>query len=79
MNLNFLYALTAEAAPIVAKNIGIAVADGLSIGVASAFKKSVEEIKEAICIIWLKLVVHPNLHHRHTIQPRLEYKRHIPT
>jgi hypothetical protein len=27
----------------------------------------------------LKLVVHPNLHHRHTIQPRLEYKRHIPT
>ena len=33
----------------------------------------------AICIIWLKLVLHPNLHHRHTIQPRLEYKRHIPT
>ena len=35
--------------------------------------------KMAICIIWLKLVLHPNLHHRHTIQPRLEYKRHIPT
>lgn len=33
----------------------------------------------AICIIWLKLVLHLNIHHRHTIQPRLEYKRHIPT
>ena len=33
----------------------------------------------AICIIWLKLILHPNLHHRHTIQPRLEYKHHIPT
>ena len=33
----------------------------------------------AICIIWLKLVLHPNLPHRHTIQPKLEYKRHIPT
>ncbi|MFW1931576.1 MerR family transcriptional regulator, partial [Acinetobacter baumannii] len=32
----------------------------------------------AICIIWLKLLLHLNIHHRHTIQPRLEYKRHIP-
>jgi hypothetical protein len=46
MNLDLLYALTATTAPIVAKNVGIAVADGLSMGVASAFKKSVEEIKE---------------------------------
>ena len=37
------------------------------------------QIKLAICILWLKLVLHPNLPHRHTIQPRLEYKRHIPT
>ena len=46
MNLDLLYALTATTAPIVAKNVGIAVADGLSMGIASAFKKSVEEIKE---------------------------------
>ena len=46
MNLDLLYALTATTAPIVAKNVGIAVADGLSMGVASAFKKSIEEIKE---------------------------------
>lgn len=46
MNLDLLYALTASTAPIIAKNIGIAVADSLSMGTASAFKKSVEEIKE---------------------------------
>lgn len=46
MNLDLLYALTASTAPIVAKNVGMAVADSLSMGAASAFKKSVEEIKE---------------------------------
>ena len=38
-----------------------------------------KQLKWAICIIWLKLLLHLNIHHRHTIQPRLEYKRHIPT
>jgi len=46
MNLDLLYALTASTAPIIAKNVGMAVADSLSMGTASAFKKSVEEIKE---------------------------------
>lgn len=46
MNLDLLYALTTSSTPIIAKNVGMAVADGLSMGVASAFKKSVEEIKE---------------------------------
>jgi hypothetical protein len=46
MNLELLYALTTATAPIIAKNVGIAVADSLSMGAASAFKKSVEEIKE---------------------------------
>lgn len=47
MNLDLLYALTASTAPIIAKNVGMAVADGLSMGVTSALKKSVEEIKES--------------------------------
>ncbi len=46
MSLDLLYALTASTAPIIAKNVGMAVADGLSMGVASALKKSAEEIKE---------------------------------
>jgi len=46
MNLDLLYALIASTTPIIAKNVGMAVADGLSMGVASALKKSVEEIKE---------------------------------
>ena len=49
------------------------------IGLYSANQENVGFIKKAICIIWLKLVLHLNIHHRHTIQPRLEYKRHIPT
>lgn len=46
MNLDLLYALTASTTPIIAKNVGMAVADGLSMGIASALKKSIEEIKE---------------------------------
>lgn len=46
MNLDLLYALTTATTPIVVKNVGIAIADSLSMGAASAFKKSVEEIKE---------------------------------
>jgi len=46
MNLELLYALTAVTAPIVAKNAGMAIADGLSMGIASSFKKSIEEMKE---------------------------------
>jgi len=46
MSLDLLYALTTSTAPIIAKNVGMAVADGLSMGVGSALKKSVEEIKE---------------------------------
>jgi hypothetical protein len=38
MNLELLYALTTATAPIIAKNVGIAVADSLSMGAASAFK-----------------------------------------
>lgn len=46
MSLELLYALTTATAPIITKNVGMAVADGLSIGIASALKKSIEEIKE---------------------------------
>ena len=46
MSLELLYALTALTAPIVAKNVGMAVTDSLSMGIAAALKKSVEEIKE---------------------------------
>lgn len=45
-HLELLYALTALTAPIVAKNVGMAVTDSLSMGIAAALKKSVEEIKE---------------------------------
>ena len=48
MSLELLYALTALTAPIVAKNVGMAVTDSLSMGIAAALKKSVEEIKERL-------------------------------
>lgn len=46
MSLELLYALTRATAPTITKNIGMAVADSLSMGIPSALKKSVEEIKE---------------------------------
>lgn len=46
MNLDLLYALTTATAPTIAKHVGMAVADSLSMGAASALKKSIEEIKE---------------------------------
>lgn len=43
MNLDLLYALTTSSTPIIAKNVGMAVADGLSMGVASAFKNQLKK------------------------------------
>lgn len=46
MSLELLNTLTFTTTPIVVKNIGMAVANGLSMGITSALKKSVDEIKE---------------------------------